>query len=219
LGIFFYFQRRAGWIARKGAGGIRRDARATLERFKKFYGHSKNKRESGLFGFWLRFGSVTGRCGHALRQSLAKTQKSSLRMAIEFFKTLQPGVFVRLNTDKYAYWGKYFCAPCRPSTFDEGGWGVYPIDGLGQSAQNYTGKSDPLPNMSFKLLSTGNVAFIVVAAIFALIAVIFFVGIYVADFKDSRKKAKKRRKYEQALLQARKNKRKAAAGNELSRES
>src|ERR1700684_4395222 len=23
------------------------------------------KRGSGLFGFWLRFGSVTGRCGHA----------------------------------------------------------------------------------------------------------------------------------------------------------
>src|SRR6202050_5965047 len=36
-----------------------------LERLKKYCGRLEMKRGSGLFGFWLRFGSVTGHCGHA----------------------------------------------------------------------------------------------------------------------------------------------------------
>jgi hypothetical protein len=37
-----------------------------LERFKKNCGRSVGKEKgSGLFGFWRRFASVTGRCGHA----------------------------------------------------------------------------------------------------------------------------------------------------------
>ncbi len=45
------------------------------ERFKKYCSHSAEGKQGGLFGFWLppsprlwrtsRFGSVTGRCGHA----------------------------------------------------------------------------------------------------------------------------------------------------------
>ena len=39
---------------------------ANLERFKKYCGQSVGREKgSGLFGFWLRFGSVTGHCGHA----------------------------------------------------------------------------------------------------------------------------------------------------------
>jgi hypothetical protein len=69
-----------------------------IERFRKHCGRSAM---SGLFGFWLRFGSVTGRFGHApspnpeqigrcprSRAYLAKTQKSSLRTATLFPKTL-----------------------------------------------------------------------------------------------------------------------------------
>jgi hypothetical protein len=40
---------------------------------------------SGLFVFWLRFRSVTAML---LRSNLAKSQKSSLRTATEFIKTL-----------------------------------------------------------------------------------------------------------------------------------
>ena len=42
------------------------------------------KSEGSLFEFWHRFGSVTGFFNLLLRQSLAKTQKSSLRMATSF---------------------------------------------------------------------------------------------------------------------------------------
>jgi len=44
--------------------------------------------KSGLFEFWLRFGSVTGFSNLRLRQSLAKTQKASLRMATLFLEPL-----------------------------------------------------------------------------------------------------------------------------------
>ena len=41
--------------------------------------------ESGLFDYWLRFGSVTALlAGMLLRQSLAKSQKSSLRAGYSF---------------------------------------------------------------------------------------------------------------------------------------
>jgi predicted nuclease of predicted toxin-antitoxin system len=36
-----------------------------LERLKKFCSRLGRGRESGLFEFWRRFGSVAGRCGHA----------------------------------------------------------------------------------------------------------------------------------------------------------
>jgi hypothetical protein len=36
-----------------------------LERLKKFCSRLRASRESGLFEFWLRFGSVAGHCGHA----------------------------------------------------------------------------------------------------------------------------------------------------------
>jgi len=63
-----------------------------LEHFQKYCSHAVRKNgKIGLFGFWLRFGSVTGRRGMLLRQSLAKTQKSSLRVATVFLQTLQPG--------------------------------------------------------------------------------------------------------------------------------
>jgi hypothetical protein len=43
---------------------------------------------SGLFGFWLRFGSVTGFSNLLLRQSLAKSQKSLLHTATSFLSML-----------------------------------------------------------------------------------------------------------------------------------
>ena len=36
-----------------------------LERFKKYCSRSIMDRKSGLFGLWLRFDSVTDRCGYA----------------------------------------------------------------------------------------------------------------------------------------------------------
>ena len=46
------------------------------------------KEKIGLFEFWHRFGSVTGFFNLLLRQSLAQTQKSSLRTATVFLYTL-----------------------------------------------------------------------------------------------------------------------------------
>jgi hypothetical protein len=43
------------------------------------------KTGSGSFGFWLRFRSVTGRCGHAPSLSLAKTPKSLAAERLQFF--------------------------------------------------------------------------------------------------------------------------------------
>src|SRR5882724_1982815 len=45
----------------------------------------KGNGESGLFGFWRRFGSVTGFSNLRLRRSLAKNQKSSLRNGHSIF--------------------------------------------------------------------------------------------------------------------------------------
>jgi len=56
------------------------------ERFKKSCSHSvKEQRLSGLFGFWRRFGSVAGFLNLRLRRSLAKNQKSSLRIGYNIF--------------------------------------------------------------------------------------------------------------------------------------
>jgi hypothetical protein len=46
------------------------------ERFNKYCSHSATRRESGLFGFWLRFDSVTGRCGHAPSSKPRQNPKS-----------------------------------------------------------------------------------------------------------------------------------------------
>jgi hypothetical protein len=39
--------------------------RGALEHLKKFCSRLQTLAKSGLFEFWLRFGSVAGRCGHA----------------------------------------------------------------------------------------------------------------------------------------------------------
>jgi len=43
---------------------------------------------SGLFGFWRRFGSVTGFSNLLRRRSLAKNQKSLLHTAASFLSML-----------------------------------------------------------------------------------------------------------------------------------
>src|SRR5580704_13664659 len=50
--------------------------RLWLERLKKYCSHPVRPVGSGLFGFWLRFRSVTGRCGHA--SSLKPCQKPKI---------------------------------------------------------------------------------------------------------------------------------------------
>ena len=47
-----------------------------LEQLKKFCSHAVRPLGSGLFGFWLRFRSVTGRCGYA--PSFKPCQKSKI---------------------------------------------------------------------------------------------------------------------------------------------
>jgi hypothetical protein len=46
--------------------------------------------ESGLFEFWLRFSSATGRCGHAPSPKPRQNSKILARTATLFLKTLQP---------------------------------------------------------------------------------------------------------------------------------
>jgi hypothetical protein len=48
-----------------------------LEQLKKFCGHLKLWRESGLFEFWRRFGSVAGRLGHAPSPKPCQNSKNS----------------------------------------------------------------------------------------------------------------------------------------------
>jgi hypothetical protein len=48
-----------GWAPSKNQGKF------LLEQLKKFCGHLAMWMKSGLFGFWLRFDSVAGRCGHS----------------------------------------------------------------------------------------------------------------------------------------------------------
>ena len=62
---FFLFQGRAARIVL-----------AALEPFHKFCSRTVRPSGSGLFGFWLRFRSVTGHCGHAL--SLKPCQKPKI---------------------------------------------------------------------------------------------------------------------------------------------
>jgi len=52
-------------IAKREQAPALQTLRAFLEPLKKFCGHLKLWRESGLFEFWRRFGSVAGRLGHA----------------------------------------------------------------------------------------------------------------------------------------------------------
>jgi len=56
--------------------------------------------------------------------------------------------------------------------------------------------------MPFKLQLGENSGFFLICGILALIAITFFVVIYVADFKESRRKAKKKRDYQRALQHA-----------------
>ena len=60
------------------------------ERFHQCCSDALKPRRRGLFDFWLRLGSVTGFSNLLLRPSLAKNQKSSLRIATSFLSTLQP---------------------------------------------------------------------------------------------------------------------------------
>jgi hypothetical protein len=61
----------------------------SIERLKKYYSHSWKKRRAAVFlGFGFVLAQSQGVSNLLLRQSLAKTQKSSLRTAILFLKTL-----------------------------------------------------------------------------------------------------------------------------------
>jgi hypothetical protein len=59
-----------------------------LEHFHKSYSDELELVDSGLFGFRLRFGSVTGFSNLLLRRSLAENQKSSLLIATSFLSML-----------------------------------------------------------------------------------------------------------------------------------
>jgi hypothetical protein len=57
-----------------------------LEHFQKYCSHPVwEEGGSGSFGFWLRFRSVTGRCGHAPSLSLAKTPKFLAAEWLQYF--------------------------------------------------------------------------------------------------------------------------------------
>jgi hypothetical protein len=61
----------------------------TLERFKKYRGHSAERNKGAVFlDFSFVSAQLQATAGMGLRQSLAKTQKSSLRMATLFLKAL-----------------------------------------------------------------------------------------------------------------------------------
>jgi len=59
--------------------GISSERMKQLERLKKYCSRANTREESGLFKFWLRFGSVAGHCGHAPspkpRQNLQKNPR------------------------------------------------------------------------------------------------------------------------------------------------
>jgi hypothetical protein len=60
-----------------------------LERFKKYYSHSAERNRGAAFlGFDIVSAQLQATAGMLLRQSLAKTQKASLRMATVFLKAL-----------------------------------------------------------------------------------------------------------------------------------
>jgi hypothetical protein len=59
-----------------------------LEHFHKSCSDELKSIDGGLFGFWLRFGSVTGFSNLLLRRSLAKNQKSSPLIAASFLSML-----------------------------------------------------------------------------------------------------------------------------------
>jgi hypothetical protein len=73
----------------------RRDILAALEHFRECCSDAAEPCGKGLFGFWLRFGSLTGGFSNLrVRQSLAKSrtsawhQKSSFRIATSFLSML-----------------------------------------------------------------------------------------------------------------------------------
>jgi hypothetical protein len=61
-----------------------------LEHFHKYYSHSVGKNKEAVFlGFRFVSAQSQATVGMLLRQSLAKTQKSSLRLATVFLQKLQ----------------------------------------------------------------------------------------------------------------------------------
>jgi hypothetical protein len=63
---------------------------ADLERFKKYCSHSAERDKGAvLLGFGFVSVQLQATAGMLLRQSFARTQKSSLRMATLFVKALQ----------------------------------------------------------------------------------------------------------------------------------
>jgi hypothetical protein len=63
--------------------------------------------------------------------------------------------------------------------------------------------------MSFLLKFGDNAALAIGCGIILLLAIIFFIVVYVADFKDSRRKAKRRREFERSLARAHRRRQKA----------
>src|SRR5579871_6437180 len=83
---------------------------AMLEPFHKFCSHAVHPSGSGLFGFCLRFRSVTGHCGHA--PSLKSCQKPKILAphgytisgkAPEWAGGSAPIAFIRLNSALFAF--------------------------------------------------------------------------------------------------------------------
>jgi hypothetical protein len=73
-----------------------------LERFKNYCSHSASWTEGAFFlGFGLVLAQSQAAAGMLLRQSLAKTQKSSLRMATVFLKTLYQSAIQPINNRRY----------------------------------------------------------------------------------------------------------------------
>src|ERR1700744_3084504 len=73
--------------------------------------------ESGLFGFWLRFGSVTGFSNLFLRRSLAKNQKSSLRAGYSFSSNALILIILLILSDLQAKTLSAFPVPLRVSRY------------------------------------------------------------------------------------------------------
>lgn len=63
--------------------------------------------------------------------------------------------------------------------------------------------------MSLNLRFGDNAVVVIICGLIALVAILFFVVIYVVDYKESRRKAKKRREFEQTIARAQRRKQKA----------
>ena len=53
-------------------------------------------------------------------------------------------------------------------------------------------------NMPFKLPLGDNAGFLILCGLLALIAALFFIVVYIADFMENRRKAKKKRDFDRA---------------------